>query len=61
MTWTEYVALWSKITAVPATFEHTTLDDHNRLASGGYGLEIGEVYGHARVRVLGARSICGVC
>lgn len=44
MTWADYVALWSRITGVPATFEHTTLAVHDKLAPGGYGLEIGEMY-----------------
>ncbi|KAG4444382.1 hypothetical protein IFR05_000147 [Cadophora sp. M221] len=46
MTWSEYVALWSKTTGLPAAFEKTTVAVHDKLAPGGYGEEIGEMYGY---------------
>ncbi|KAH7413108.1 hypothetical protein BKA64DRAFT_771082 [Cadophora sp. MPI-SDFR-AT-0126] len=46
MTWSEYVALWSKITGLPAKFEQSTVDALDKLAPGGYGEEIGEMYAY---------------
>ena len=46
--WAEYVKLWSKITGVPAEFEHSTVGDLDRIALGGYGIEIGEMYAYAQ-------------
>lgn len=46
MTWSEYVALWSKTTGHLAAFEKTTVAVHDKLAPGGYGEEIGEMYGY---------------
>ncbi|CZR55932.1 related to nitrogen metabolic regulation protein nmr [Phialocephala subalpina] len=46
MPWKDLVALWTKITGFPAAFEHATVEDHDKLAPGGYGLEIGEMYAY---------------
>lgn len=48
ITWAEYVQLWSKITGVPATFAKTTVAEHAKLAPGGYGEEIAEMYAYAQ-------------
>ncbi|UKZ48012.1 hypothetical protein TrVGV298_002248 [Trichoderma virens] len=48
ITWAEYVQLWSRITGVPATFEKTTVAEHAKLAPGGYGEEIAEMYAYAQ-------------
>lgn len=48
MTWSEYVQLWSKITGVPAAFEHSTIDELDKVAPGGYGIEIAEMYAYAQ-------------
>lgn len=48
LTWAEYVKLWSSITGVPATFEHSTVSTLDALAPGGYGEEIGEMYAYAQ-------------
>ncbi|KAH7327248.1 hypothetical protein BKA65DRAFT_566619, partial [Rhexocercosporidium sp. MPI-PUGE-AT-0058] len=48
LTWTEYVALWSKTTGVAATFEKSTVAVLDKLAPGGYGEEIGEMYAYAQ-------------
>ncbi|PNP47845.1 hypothetical protein TGAMA5MH_00897 [Trichoderma gamsii] len=48
MTWAEYVQLWSRITGVPATFEKTTVAEHAKLAPGGYGEEMAEMYAYAQ-------------
>jgi hypothetical protein len=42
------VKLWSKITGVPAAFEHSTVETMDKLAPGGYGEEIGEMYAYAQ-------------
>jgi hypothetical protein len=46
--WSDYVKLWSKINGVPAAFEHSTVDAMDKLAPGGYGEEIGEMYAYAQ-------------
>jgi hypothetical protein len=46
--WVKYVELWSKITGVPAAFEHSTVADLDKIAPGGYGEEIGEMYAYAQ-------------
>jgi len=46
--WSDYVKLWSKITGVPAAFEHSTVETMDKLAPGGYGEEIGEMYAYAQ-------------
>ncbi|PVH77871.1 NAD(P)-binding protein [Cadophora sp. DSE1049] len=46
ITWSEYVALWSKTTGFPATFEKSTVAALDKLAPGGYGEEIGEMYAY---------------
>lgn len=46
--WSDYVKLWSKITGVPATFEHSTVEMMDKLAPGGYGEEMGEMYAYAQ-------------
>lgn len=46
MPWKDLVKLWSKVTGFPAAFEQATVEDHDRLAPGGYGLEIGEMYAY---------------
>jgi hypothetical protein len=48
LTWAEYVALWSRVTGVPATFEKWTVAEHDKLAPGGYGEEIAEMYAYAQ-------------
>lgn len=48
MTWTDYVKLWSKITGVNARLEKTTVAEHAKLAPGGYGEEIAEMYAYAQ-------------
>ncbi|KAK2616287.1 hypothetical protein QQS21_000721 [Conoideocrella luteorostrata] len=48
LTWSEYVKLWSKCTGVPATFEKGTVAEHDKLAPGGYGEEIGEMFAYAQ-------------
>lgn len=48
LTWEEYVKLWSKITGVPATFEKVSVADHAKLAPGGYGEEIAEMFAYAQ-------------
>jgi hypothetical protein len=47
LTWEEYVALWSRITGVKASFERKTVAEHDKFAPGGYGEEIGEMYAYA--------------
>ncbi|KAK1635386.1 hypothetical protein BDP81DRAFT_462390 [Colletotrichum phormii] len=47
LTWPDYVSLWSKTTGVPAVFESITMDVMDKLAPGGYGLEIGEMHAYA--------------
>jgi len=47
MTWAEYVKLWSSITGVPAKFSKTTVAEHAKLAPGGYGEEMAEMYAYA--------------
>jgi len=47
MTWDEYVKLWSSITGVPAKFSKTTVAEHAKLAPGGYGEEMAEMYAYA--------------
>ncbi|KAK0122070.1 hypothetical protein ONS95_010334 [Cadophora gregata] len=46
MTWSEYVALWTRTTGYPATFEKSTVAVLDKLAPGGYGEEIGEMYAY---------------
>lgn len=46
ISWKEYVKLWSKITGVAATLEKVTVVDHAKLLPGGFGEEIGEMYGY---------------
>jgi hypothetical protein len=46
--WSDYVKLWSKITGVPAAFEHSTVEAMNKFAPGGYGEELGEMYAYAQ-------------
>jgi len=46
--WSDYVKLWSKVTEVPAAFEHSTVATMDRLAPGGYGEDIGEMYAYAQ-------------
>jgi hypothetical protein len=48
MTWSDYVKIWSKTTGVPASFEHSTVAVLDKLAPGGYGEEIGEMYAYAQ-------------
>ncbi|KFY18087.1 hypothetical protein V492_00157 [Pseudogymnoascus sp. VKM F-4246] len=48
LTWSDYVKLWSKFTGVPATFEKTTVVEHSKLAPGGYGEEMAEMYAYAQ-------------
>jgi hypothetical protein len=48
MTWSDYVKLWSKTTGVPASFEHSTVAVLDKLAPGGYGEGIGEMYAYAQ-------------
>ncbi|KAL0769490.1 hypothetical protein CaCOL14_008798 [Colletotrichum acutatum] len=47
LTWPDYVSLWSKTTGVPAVFESITMDDMEKLAPGGFGLEIGEMHAYS--------------
>lgn len=47
MPWSEYVALWSKITGVRAAFENSTVEDMDKAAPGGFGVEMGEMYAYA--------------
>ncbi|KXH30423.1 hypothetical protein CNYM01_00591 [Colletotrichum nymphaeae SA-01] len=47
LTWPDYVSLWSRMTGVPAVFESITMDDMDKLASGGFGLEIGEMHAYS--------------
>ncbi|GKT41492.1 NmrA-like family domain-containing protein 1 [Colletotrichum spaethianum] len=46
MTWPDYVKLWSRIQGIPAVFERFTLDDMDKLAPGGFGIEIGEMHAY---------------
>ena len=46
--WSDYVKLWSKVTGVPAAFEHSTVATVDKLAPGGYGEEIGEMYAYSQ-------------
>ncbi|TKA25132.1 hypothetical protein B0A49_13747, partial [Cryomyces minteri] len=46
MLWADYVALWSKTTGVPATFEKTTVAEHAKLSRNGYGEQVGEMYAY---------------
>ncbi|TAQ86742.1 hypothetical protein B7494_g4946 [Chlorociboria aeruginascens] len=48
LTWQDYVDLWSRVTGVNASLEHKTVEDHDKLAPGGYGEEIGEMYAYAQ-------------
>lgn len=48
LTWSEYVALWSKTTGFPAAFQKSTVAVLDKLAPGGYGEEIGEMYAYAQ-------------
>jgi hypothetical protein len=46
LSWSEYVKLWTKTTGTKAEFEHATVEDQDILAKGGYGEEMGEMYGY---------------
>lgn len=46
--WAEYVKLWSSITGVPAAFEHSTVAAMDKLAPGGFGEEMGEMYAYGQ-------------
>ncbi|KAL2061271.1 hypothetical protein VTL71DRAFT_7544 [Oculimacula yallundae] len=48
LTWSEYVALWSRITGHPAAFEKSTVEALDKVAPGGFGDEIGEMYAYAQ-------------
>ncbi|CZT09590.1 related to nitrogen metabolic regulation protein nmr [Rhynchosporium graminicola] len=48
ITWSEYVALWSKTTGYPAAFEKSTVAAMDKIAPGGYGEEIGEMLAYAQ-------------
>jgi hypothetical protein len=48
MPWADYVKLWSKTTGVPAVFEHSTIEDMDKVAPGGYGIEMAEMYAYAQ-------------
>jgi len=47
LTWTEYVKLWSEINGVDAAFSKTTVAEHDKLAPGGYGEEMAEMYAYS--------------
>jgi hypothetical protein len=47
LTWSEYVKLWSSIIGIPATFARTSVAEHDKLAPGGYGEEMAEMYAYA--------------
>ncbi|UQC75736.1 uncharacterized protein CLUP02_17244 [Colletotrichum lupini] len=47
LTWPDYVSLWGRMTGVPAVFESITMDDMDKLAPGGFGLEIGEMHAYS--------------
>ncbi|GIZ44663.1 hypothetical protein CKM354_000785400 [Cercospora kikuchii] len=47
MTWSEFVTLWSKTLGIPAVLERVTLENMDKLAPGGLGLEIGEMHAYA--------------
>ncbi|KAK1497922.1 hypothetical protein CTAM01_07559 [Colletotrichum tamarilloi] len=47
LTWPDYVSLWVRMTGVPAVFESITMDDMDKLAPGGFGLEIGEMHAYS--------------
>jgi len=48
LTWADYVKLWSSITGFPAAFEHSTVETMDKLAPGGYGEEMGEMYAYSQ-------------
>lgn len=48
LTWSDYVKLWSKVTGIPATFEKSTVLEHSKIAPGGYGEEMAEMYAYAQ-------------
>jgi hypothetical protein len=45
--WAEYVKIWSEINGVDANFSKTTVAEHDKLAPGGYGEEMAEMYAYA--------------
>jgi hypothetical protein len=45
--WAEYVKIWSEINGVDAKFSKTTVAEHDKLAPGGYGEEMAEMYAYA--------------
>jgi len=47
LTWPEYVKIWSEINGVPAKFSKTTVAEHDKLAPGGFGEEMAEMYAYA--------------
>ncbi|GKT90375.1 nmrA-like family protein [Colletotrichum tofieldiae] len=47
MTWPDYADLWARTVGVPAVFESFTLEDMDKLAPGGFGIEIGEMHAYA--------------
>lgn len=47
LTWADYVKLWSQVTGIPAAFEKTTVEEHVKLAPGGLGEEMAEMYAYA--------------
>jgi hypothetical protein len=53
--WSDYVKLWSKITRVPAAFEHSAVEAMDKLAPGGHGEEIGDACACSRLWLLGER------
>ena len=48
LTFADFVKFWSKINGVPATFSKITVAEHDKLAPGGYGEEMAEMYGYAQ-------------
>jgi hypothetical protein len=47
LTWTEYVEIWSRINEIKARFAKTTVAEHGKLAPGGYGDEMAQMYAYA--------------
>jgi hypothetical protein len=45
--WAEYVKIWSEINGIDAKFSKTTVAEHDKLAPGGYGEEMAEMYAYA--------------
>jgi hypothetical protein len=42
------VRIWSKVTGVPAAFEKSTVAPMDKLAPGGYGEEIAEMFAYSQ-------------